>query len=108
MANFGPGWPFFKDYVYFLGGNCLQIFWSHHSQHDRFDEGRFVVPQYFHCYHAGIRVGCILHLQYGFRYVPRGWIKKSSLPFIPILSLSFDSFVICDKVFFFFLKLTLK
>ena len=55
--------------IFFSGGNRLQIFRAHHPQHDCVDEGRFVVPQYFHCYHAGIRFRCILHLQYGFRYL---------------------------------------
>ena len=54
---------------FFSRGNRLQIFRAHHPQHDCVDEGRFVVPQYFHCYHAGIRFRCILHLQYGFRYL---------------------------------------
>ena len=57
--------------IFFSGGNRLQIFRAHHPQHDCVDEGRFVVPQYFHCYHAGIRFRCILHLQYGFRYLYR-------------------------------------
>ena len=73
---------------FFSGGNRLQIFRAHHPQHDCVDEGRFVVPQYFHCYHAGIRFRCILHLQYGFRY----------LYIVVILYMCGVRICVCDRV----------